>query len=93
MRVKKNERELYTSAKSSPNGTAGAIAARIHEDGVAEIVAIGAASVNNAVKAIAVARGFVAPYGVDLICTPVFDVENIEGKGDRVCIRFIVEPR
>ena len=63
---------LKVSAKSSPNSVAGALAGVLREKGTAEIQAIGAGALNQAVKAVAIARGFVAPSGMDLICIPSF---------------------
>ena len=54
--------------------------------------AIGAGAINQAVKAIAIARGFVAPGGIDLVCIPAFTEITINGE-ERTAIRFIVEPR
>ena len=83
---------IKVSSKSSPNSVAGAIAGLIKETGKAEIHAIGAGAVNQAIKAIAIARGFVAPSGVDLICIPAFKVVEIDGD-ERTGIKFLVEPR
>lgn len=80
------------SSKSSPNAVAGALAAVLRERGNAEIQAIGAGAVNQAVKAVAIARGFVAPGGIDLVCVPAFTDITIEGE-ERTAIRFIIEPR
>ena len=51
-----------------------------------------AGALNQAVKAIAIARGFVAPSGIDLICIPAFTDISIDGE-ERTAIKFIVEPR
>ena len=83
---------LKVSAKSNPNSVAGALAGVIREAGRAELQTIGAGALNQAIKAIAIARGFVAPGGVDLICIPAFSDVVIEGE-DRTAIRLIVEPR
>ncbi|EYE88200.1 stage V sporulation protein S [Fervidicella metallireducens AeB] len=83
---------LKVSAKSNPNSVAGALAGVIREKGTAEIQAIGAGAINQAVKAVAIARGFIAPSGKDLICVPAFSDINIEGE-ERTAIKFIVEPR
>jgi stage V sporulation protein S len=83
---------LRVSAKSSPNSVAGALAGVLRERGTAEMQAIGAGAINQAVKAIAIARGFVAPSGMDLICVPAFTDIIIDGE-ERTAIRFIVEPR
>lgn len=83
---------LKVSAKSSPNAVAGALAGAIRERGAAELQAIGAGALNQAVKAVAIARGFVAPQGVDLICVPAFTDLRIDGE-ERTAIKLIVEPR
>lgn len=83
---------LKVSAKSSPNSVAGALAGVLRERGGAEIQAIGAGALNQAVKAVAIARGFVAPSGVDLICIPAFTDIVIDGE-ERTAIKLIVEPR
>jgi stage V sporulation protein S len=83
---------LKVSAKSSPNSVAGALTGVFKESGIVEIQAIGAAAINQAVKAIAIARGFVAPSGIDLICVPAFVDIVIEGE-DRTGIKFIVQSR
>src|SRR5690606_37525345 len=63
---------LKVSSKSNPNKVAGALAGVIREKGRAEIQAIGAGAVNQAIKAIAIARGYLAPSGFDLVCVPAF---------------------
>ena len=60
---------LKVSAKSNPNSIAGALAGVIRERGFAEIQTIGAGALNQAIKAIAVARGFMAPSGIDFALT------------------------
>lgn len=83
---------LKVSAKSSPNSIAGALAGVIREKGTAEIQAIGAGALNQAIKAVAIARGFVAPSGLELICIPAFTDILIDGE-ERTAIKLIVEPR
>lgn len=83
---------LKVSAKSSPNSVAGALAGVIRERGSAEIQTIGAGSLNQAIKAVAIARGFVAPTGIDLICIPAFTDIEIEGE-ERTAIKLLVQPR
>ncbi len=83
---------LRVSAASKPKAVAGALAAGLRENGTAELQAVGAGAVNQAVKAVAIARGFVAPGGIDLICIPAFAEISIEGQ-DRTAIKLIVEPR
>jgi stage V sporulation protein S len=83
---------LKVSSKSTPNSVAGAIAGVIREKGVAEIQSIGAGALNQAIKAVAIARGFLAPLGIELVCIPAFSEINVDGE-DRTAIRLIVEPR
>ena len=83
---------LKVSAKSNPNSVAGALAGVIREEGKAEMQAIGAGALNQAIKAVAIARGFVAPSGIDLVCIPAFVDLQIEGE-DRTAIKLIVGPR
>ena len=83
---------LKISAKSSPNSVAGAIAGLVKENGRAEMQAIGAGAINQALKAVAIARGFVAPTGVELVCAPAFTEVTIDNE-DKTGIKFVVEPK
>ncbi len=83
---------LKVSAKSNPNSVAGALAGVIREDGAVEMRAIGAGALNQAIKALAIARGYVAPSGINLICIPAFIDVEIDGEA-RTAIKIIVEPR
>ena len=83
---------LKISSKSNPNSVAGAIAGLIKESQKAEMQAIGAGALNQAVKAVAIARGFVAPSGVELTCTPSFTEVTIDNE-EKTGIRFTVEPK
>jgi len=83
---------LKVSAQSQPKAVAGALAAVLREKASAEVQAVGAGAVNQAVKAIAITRGFVAPNGIDLVVIPAFSEIQIEGE-ERTAIKFIVEPR
>ena len=83
---------LKVSSSSEPKSVAGALAAVLREEGGAEMQAIGAGAVNQAVKAIAIARGFVAPNGIDLISIPAF-AEIMINDEERTAIKFIIEPR
>ena len=71
---------LRVSANSSPNSVAGAIASVIRSNGQAEIQSVGAGAVNQAVKSIAVARGYLAAVGLDLVCFPEFSSVDINGE-------------
>jgi stage V sporulation protein S len=83
---------LKVSSKSKPNSVAGALANAFREKQNVEIQAIGAGSLNQAIKAIAIARGYVAPTGKDLICIPAFSDIVIDGE-ERTAIKLIVETR
>ena len=83
---------LKVSSQSQPKSVAGALAAVLRENSSAELQAVGAGAVNQAVKAIAITRGFVAPNGIDLIVVPAFS-EIIIDVDERTAIKFIVEPR
>ena len=83
---------LKVSAKSNPNSVAGAVAGVIREKGAVEVQAVGAGAANQAIKAVAIARGYLAPAGVDLICIPAFANVTIDNE-DRTAIKLIVEPR
>jgi len=83
---------MKVSSKSNPNSIAGAIAGIIKEKNRVEVQAVGAGALNQAIKAIAIARGFVAPTGLDLICVPAFADIIIEDE-HRTAIKLIIEPR
>jgi stage V sporulation protein S len=83
---------LKVSAKSRSTAVAGAIAGTVRESGRAEAQAIGAGAVNQAVKAVAIARGYLALDGIEVICVPTFTEVDIEGQV-RTAMKLIVEPR
>jgi stage V sporulation protein S len=83
---------LRVSARSRSTAVAGAIAGVVRESGRAEAQAIGAGAVNQAVKAVAIARGYLALDGIDVICIPTFVEVEIEGQ-ERTAMKLIVEPR
>lgn len=83
---------LKVSSKSSSNSVAGAIANIFREKGVVEIQAVGAGALNQAIKAVAIARGFVAPTGKNLICIPAFQDISIDGE-ERTAIKLIIEAK
>ena len=83
---------LKVSARSIPNSVAGAIAGVIREKGAVEVQAVGAGASNQAVKAVEIARGYLAPAGIDLICIPAFANVEIDGE-ERTAMKLIVEPR
>lgn len=81
---------LQVASSSQPASVAGAIAGVIRERRFCELQAIGAGAINQTVKAIAIARGYLAPSGIDLMCTPSFADIEINGE-ERTAIRFKVE--
>ncbi|HJN17223.1 MAG TPA: stage V sporulation protein S [Armatimonadota bacterium] len=83
---------LKVGSRSDPNKVAGALAGTIRESGRAEMQTIGAGALNQAVKAVAIARGYLAPAGVDIWCYPAFVDVEIEGT-ERTAIKLFVEPR
>lgn len=83
---------IKVSASSPPKSVAGALAAILRDRNTAEIQAVGAGAVNQAVKAVAITRGYVAPNGIDLVVVPAFSEVSIDGE-DRTAIKLIVEPR
>ncbi len=83
---------IKVSAKSRSTAVAGAIAGVIREVGRAEVQAIGAGAVNQAIKAVAIARGYLALEGMDIICIPAFTEVDIEGQ-ERTALKMVVEPR
>lgn len=83
---------LKVSANSQPKSVAGALAAVLRDNNYAELQAVGAGAVNQAVKAIAITRGFVAPNGIDLVAVPAFSEVSIDGE-ERTAIKFFVQPR
>ena len=83
---------LKVSSKSNPNSVAGAIANVFREKDSVEIQAIGAGALNQAIKSIAIARGFVAPSGKNLVCIPAFTDIVIDGD-ERTAIKLIVETK
>lgn len=80
------------SATSKPVAVAGAIAGVVRTQHQVEVQAIGAGAVNQAIKAIAISRGYVAPGGLDLVCIPSFINISINGE-ERTGIRLVVEVR
>ena len=82
---------LKVSSKSSPASVAGAIAGMIKDGTPVEIQAVGAGAVNQAVKAIAISRGFLSPVGIEISCVPSFADIVIDGEY-RTAIRFAIKP-
>src|SRR5712692_2495142 len=80
---------LKVSSRSNPNSVAGAMAGVIRQSGAVEVQVVGAGALNQAVKAIAIARGYVAPSNIDLICVPTFADIEIDGES-RTALRLAV---
>lgn len=83
---------LRVSARSVPNSVAGAIAGVVRDKGCVEVQAVGAGAANQALKSVAIARGYLAPSGIDLVCVPAFANVMIDGE-DRTAIKLIVESK
>jgi stage V sporulation protein S len=83
---------IKVSARSRSTAVAGAIAGVIREHNHAEVQAIGAGAVNQAIKATAIARGYLELDGINICCIPQFTEIMIDGQ-ERTAIRLIVEPR
>ena len=82
---------LKVSSKSKPNSVAGALANAFKEKNQIEIQAVGAGALNQAIKSIAIARGFVAPSGKNLVCIPAFTDIQINGE-EKTAMKLIVKP-
>lgn len=82
---------LKVSSKSSPASVAGAIAGMVKDGVDVEMQAVGAGAVNQAVKAIAISRGFLSPVGIEISCVPSFADIVIDGEY-RTAIRFTILP-
>lgn len=83
---------LKVSSRSVPNMVAGAISAVVRESGAVEVQAVGAGAANQAIKAVAIARGYLTPVGIDMVCVPAFANVKIDGE-DRTAIKLICETR
>ncbi|MBM3130409.1 MAG: stage V sporulation protein S [Chloroflexi bacterium] len=83
---------IKVSAKSRSTAVAGAIAGVIREHKHAEVQAIGAGAVNQAIKAIAIARGYLERDGLDIACVPLFVEVDVSGE-ERTAVKFLVDVR
>ena len=81
---------LKVSSKSNPSSVAGALANVFREKGNVEIQAVGAGALNQAIKAVAIAWGFMAQSGKNLVCIPAFADITIDGE-ERTAIKLIIE--
>ena len=83
---------LKVSSKSNSSKVAGAIANIFREKGTVELQTIGAGSLNQAIKALCIARGFLAPSGINLVCIPAFTDIMIDGE-EKTAIKLIIEAK
>jgi stage V sporulation protein S len=83
---------IKVSSTSRTSAVAGAIAGVIRDNHKAEVQAIGAGAVNQSIKAIAIARGYLQEDGIEIMCLPEFTTVMIEGN-ERTAIRMVVTPR
>ena len=83
---------IKVASASRTTAVAGAIAGTMRDQHHAEVQAIGAGAVNQAIKAIAIARGYLEGDQIDIVCTPHFMEISIDGQ-ERTAVRFTVEPR
>jgi stage V sporulation protein S len=83
---------IKVAATSRSTAVAGAIAGVMREHKHAEVQAIGAGAVNQAVKATAIARRFLELDGIDVICIPML-IEIMIDDQERTAVRLVVEPR
>ena len=83
---------LRVKASASPQALAGALSHAVYDGKRVVLRAIGAGAVNQAIKAIAIARGYVAPRGIDLTCRPGFDTVHMpEGDISAITLRVVVQ--
>lgn len=92
MEASHSDEVLKVSTRSRPSAVAGAIAGVVRETGMAEVQSIGAGAVNQAIKAVAIARSYLQEDGIDIVCTPSFIDVSIEQE-ERTAIRLLVEKR
>ena len=81
---------LKVSSKSNPNSVAGALTNVFKEKGTVEMHAIGAGALNQAIKAIAIARGFLAPGGDNIVVIPAFSDIVIDGE-QKTAMKLMIE--
>ncbi len=83
---------IKVAADSRSTAVAGAIAGVIRERGKVDVRAIGASAVNQAIKAVAIARSYLMPEGIDIVCVPSFSEVMIDGQ-ERTALHLTVETR
>lgn len=84
--------QLKVSTRSSPNSVAGAMAGVVRAHGAVEVQVVGAGALNQAIKAVAIARGYVRRSEIDLVCIPSFADITIDGE-QRTAIRLVIGDR
>lgn len=90
--IESKEYEIKISGSTNAKSAAGSLAMVLKDHGYAEMIAIGAAAVNQAVKAYTIARGHVAPLGMDIVLMASFETTHISGQ-EKTRMRLVVEPR
>ena len=83
---------IKVSAHSRSTAVAGAIAGVMRDHHHAEVQAIGASAVNQAIKAVAIARSYLTLDGIDIVCIPEFVEIDIDGQ-ERTALKLVIEPR
>jgi stage V sporulation protein S len=83
---------IKVAANSRSTAVAGAIAGVMREQGQVNVQAIGAGAVNQAIKAVCIARGYLELDGIDIVCVPLFVEVIIDGQ-ERTAVRLVVEKR
>jgi len=83
---------IKVAANSRTAAVAGAIAGVMREKRFAEVQSIGAGAINQAIKAVILARGYLVNDGIDIVCVPEFVDVDIDGKV-RTAIKLTVTPR
>ncbi len=83
---------IKVATRSRSTSVAGAIAGIVREHGKAEVQAIGAGAVNQALKAVIIAQSYLVLDGIDVVCIPVFTEVCIDEQ-ERTAIRLLIEPR
>lgn len=81
---------LKVSSKSNPNKVAGAVANIIKNKQELEIQTIGAGALNQAIKSIVIARGYLVPVGIDILCIPSFSDITINDV-NKTAIKLLLE--
>ena len=83
---------IKVATNSSPSKVAGSLATIIREQKVVEIQTIGAGALNQAIKAIAIARGLLVSSGIDIVVIPSFR-EVMINQSEKTAIKLRIERR